>query len=99
MAKRRDTRENRRKDPLPWKHMAEKRPTPHGESKVLEMPIKTDQRNDTRGKNVAQNPNTAGGKLNPSVAHEFPARAATGTGEAAPARGTRAPRHRKQNKG
>jgi hypothetical protein len=51
--------------------MAESSPNPHGESKVLKMPINTDQRNATGGRNVPQVPNTVGGKLNPSVAHEF----------------------------
>jgi hypothetical protein len=51
--------------------MSEDSPSPHGESKVLKMPINTDQRNATGGRNVPQVPNTVGGKLNPSVVHEF----------------------------
>jgi hypothetical protein len=51
--------------------MSEKSPNPHGESKILKMPINTDQRNATGGRNVPQVPNTVGGKLNPSVVHEF----------------------------
>ena len=56
------------------KHISESSPNPHGESKVLQMPINTDQRNATGGRNVPQVPNTVGGKLNPSVAHEFKGR-------------------------
>jgi hypothetical protein len=44
--------------------MSEESPSPHGESKVLKMPINTDQRNATGGRNVPQVPNTVGGKLN-----------------------------------
>lgn len=51
--------------------MSESSPSPHGESKVLKMPINTDQQNATGGRNVPQVPNTVGGKLNPSVVHEF----------------------------
>ena len=57
------------------KHMSEKSPNPHGESNVLEMPIRTQQHNATSGKNVPKVPNTVGGKLNPSVAHDFENRA------------------------
>ncbi len=53
------------------KQMSEKSPNPHGESKILEMPVRTQQRNETTGKNVPQVPNTIGGNLNPSVAHDF----------------------------
>jgi hypothetical protein len=53
------------------KQMSEKSPNPHGESKILQMPIRTQQRNATSGKNVPQVPNTVGGTLNPSVAHDF----------------------------
>jgi hypothetical protein len=53
------------------KEMSEKSPKPHGESNILEMPIRTQQRNETTGKNIPQVPNTIGGDLNPSVAHEF----------------------------
>lgn len=59
------------KDSPGGKNMSEGSPNPHGENKVLEMPINTDQRNATGGKNVAKVPNTTGGKLNPSVAHDF----------------------------
>ncbi|HWS16906.1 MAG TPA: hypothetical protein VN223_02780 [Candidatus Elarobacter sp.] len=53
------------------KQMSEKSPNPHGESKILEMPIRTQKRNETTGKNIPQVPNTIGGNLNPSVAHDF----------------------------
>jgi hypothetical protein len=53
------------------KEMSEKSPNPHGESKILEMPIRTQQRNETSGKNIPRVPNTIGGNLNPSVAHDF----------------------------
>ena len=53
------------------KEMSEKSPNPHGESKILEMPIRTQQRNETAGKNIPKVPNTIGGNLNPSVAHGF----------------------------
>jgi hypothetical protein len=51
--------------------MLEKSPNPHGESKILQMPIRTQQRNETTGKNIPKVPNTIGGNLNPSVAHDF----------------------------
>jgi hypothetical protein len=51
--------------------MSEKSPNPHGESKILQMPIRTQQRNETSGKNIPKVPNTIGGNLNPSVAHDF----------------------------
>ncbi|HEU4416032.1 MAG TPA: hypothetical protein VFT65_14695 [Candidatus Angelobacter sp.] len=51
--------------------LSESSPNPHGESKILQMPIRTDQRRDTGRRNVAQIPNMVGGRLNPSVAHEL----------------------------
>ena len=57
------------------KEMSEKSPNPHGESKILEMPVRTQQRNETSGKNIPKVPNTIGGNLNPSVAHDFEKRA------------------------
>ncbi len=57
------------------KNMSEKSPNPHGESNVLEMPIRTQQHNATSGKNVPKIPNTVGGNLNPSVSHDFENRA------------------------
>ena len=57
------------------KEMSEKSPNPHGESNVVEMPIRTQQRKATSGENVPKVPNTVGGNLNPSVAHDFENRA------------------------
>lgn len=57
------------------KEISEKSPNPHGESNILEMPIRTQQRKETSGKNVPKVPNTVGGNLNPSVAHDFENRA------------------------
>jgi hypothetical protein len=57
------------------KVISEKSPNPHGESKILQMPIRTQQRNETSGKNIPKVPNTVGGSLNPSVAHDFEKRA------------------------
>ena len=57
------------------REMSEKSPNPHGESKILQMPIRTQQRNETSGKNIPKVPNTIGGNLNPSVAHDFENRA------------------------
>ena len=57
------------------KEVSEKSPNPHGESKVLQMPVRTQQRNETSGKNIPKVPNTVGGNLNPSVAHDFEKRA------------------------
>lgn len=53
------------------REMSEKSPNPHGESKILQMPIRTQQRNETSGQNIPKVPNTIGGNLNPSVAHDF----------------------------
>jgi hypothetical protein len=70
--------ENSNKAPVdPAGSMSESSPNPHGESKVLKMPINTDQRNATGGRNVPQVPNTVGGKMNPSVVHEFKSRVLT----------------------
>jgi hypothetical protein len=70
--------ENSNKAPVdPAGSMSESSPNPHGESKVLKMPINTDQRNATGGRNVPQVPNTVGGKMNPSVVHEFKNRVLT----------------------
>ena len=55
--------------------MSEKSPNPHGESNILQMPVRTQQRNETSGKNIPGVPNTVGGNLNPSVAHDFEKRA------------------------
>ena len=66
----REKRADRRPD---GKHRSESSPKPHGKNKVLEMPIRT--QNETNEKNIPQAPNTIGGNLNPSVAHEFQNRA------------------------
>jgi len=58
------------------KDFSESSPNPHGESKILQMPVRTQQRHETGGKNILQVPNTVGGNLDPSVAHEFQGRAA-----------------------
>jgi hypothetical protein len=57
------------------KEMSEKSANPHGESSILEMPIRTQQRKETSGQNIPKVPNTSGGNLNPSVAHDFENRA------------------------
>lgn len=70
MADRKGPKEVPRQGRQSSKQMSEKSPNPHGESKILQMPIRT-QRNETSGKNIPQVPNTVGGNLNPSVAHDF----------------------------
>lgn len=75
MANPKEPRE-KRADRRPYgKHRSESSPKPHGKNKVLEMPIRTHQNNETTEKNIPQAPNTIGGNLNPSVAHEFQNRA------------------------
>jgi hypothetical protein len=71
MAYRKNEKENRGQGRPARKHISESSPNPRGESKVLKMPINTDQRNAAGGRNIPQVPNTVGGKLNPSAAHEF----------------------------
>lgn len=64
------------------KHLAESSPNPHGESNVIEMPIRTHQRKETKGRNVAQTTSTVKGELNPSVAHDIhTAKAAGGSNQ------------------
>src|SRR4249920_2007090 len=77
MADRKEPREIRARTKPAAKHCSESSPNPHGESKILQMPIRTEQRRETGGRNVPQVPNTVGGNLNPSVAHEFQGRAVT----------------------
>lgn len=48
-------------------HMTEASPNPHNEAAVVEMPVRTDQRDLTGGENVAQTPSTREGRLDPSV--------------------------------
>ena len=69
MADRKDKKFRPRSVPA-RKQMSETSPNPHGESKIIEMPIRTDQRRETGGRNIGQTPNTLGGRLHPSVAHE-----------------------------
>ena len=90
MADRKEPKEIRAKTKPAAKHFSESSPNPHGESKILQMPIKTHQRNETGGRNVPQVPNTVGAKLNPSVAHEFQGRA--GSDKNASDKRPRAPR-------
>ena len=71
MADRKGPKEVPRQGRQSSKQMSEKSPNPHGESKILQMPIRTQQRNETSGRNIPQVPNTIGGNLNPSVAHDF----------------------------
>lgn len=71
MAERKGPKEISHRGRQSGKEMSEKSPNPHGESKILEMPIRTQQRNETSGKNIPKVPNTVGGNLNPSVAHDF----------------------------
>lgn len=47
---------------------AEATPNPHNERDVIEMPVRTDQNNQTGGCNVGQTPSTREGRLHPSVA-------------------------------
>src|SRR5438270_6501332 len=90
MADRKGPKEIRAKTKPAAKHFSESSPNPHGESKILQMPIRTEQRRETSGRNVPQVPNTVGGNLNPSVAHEFQGRVATNKN--APDKRVRAPR-------
>ena len=71
MAERKGPKEISSRGRQSGKEMSEKSPNPHGESKILQMPIRTQQRNETSGKNIPKVPNTVGGNLNPSVAHDF----------------------------
>jgi hypothetical protein len=90
MADRKEPKEIRGKAKPAAKHFSESSPNPHGESKILQMPVRTHQRNQTGGKNIPQVPNTVGGNLDPSVAHEFQGRAVSN--KTAPDKRTRAPK-------
>ena len=90
MADRKEPREIRARTKPAAKHFSESSPNPHGESKILQMPIRTQQRDATGGRNVPQVPNAVGGNLNPSVAHEFQGRAMTSKN--APGKRARTPR-------
>ena len=65
-------------------HFGESSPNPHGENKIIEMPIRTHQRHDTAGQNIAQTTSTTGGDLNPSVAHDEPTKRSVNAGSAQP---------------
>jgi hypothetical protein len=58
MVDRKEPKEIRAKAKPAAKHFSESSPNPHGESKILQMPIRTNQRNETGGKNIPV-PNTA----------------------------------------
>ncbi|HEV8490828.1 MAG TPA: hypothetical protein VGR76_01105 [Candidatus Angelobacter sp.] len=90
MAERKEPNEIRAKAKPAAKDFSESSPNPHGENKILQMPVRTHQRNDTGGKNIPQVPNTVGGNLNPSVAHDFQGRDATS--KTIPEKRARAPR-------
>jgi pyridoxine 5'-phosphate synthase PdxJ len=47
--------------------VAEARPNPQGQQKILKMPLRPDQRRVT-SRNIAQNPSTVENRMNPSVA-------------------------------
>lgn len=47
---------------------AEATPNPHNEADVIEMPVRTDQSDQTGGRNVGRTPSTRDGRLDPSVA-------------------------------
>ena len=47
-------------------HAADATPNPQGQQKIIEMPLRPDQRRVTQ-QNVAQNPSTVGNRMNPSV--------------------------------
>ncbi|HZS29547.1 MAG TPA: hypothetical protein VFB76_20135 [Candidatus Angelobacter sp.] len=65
-------------------HFGESSPNPHGENKIIEMPIRTHQGHDTAGQNVAQTTSTIDGDLNPSVAHDEPTKRAKNAGSPQP---------------
>jgi hypothetical protein len=48
--------------------MTEASPDPHNEAIVTEMPVRTDQAQETGERNIAQAANTRDGRLHPSVA-------------------------------
>jgi hypothetical protein len=65
-------------------HFGESSPNPHGENKIIEMSIRTHQRHDTAGQNIAQTTSTTDGDLNPSVAHDESTKRSVNTGSAEP---------------
>lgn len=70
MASRKEKRARTGKTQHP-EHMAESSPNPHGENKVVQMPIRTHQGRETAKQNIGQTTSTVGGDLNPSVAHDL----------------------------
>jgi hypothetical protein len=71
MAERKEPKEVPPQGRKPGNQMSEKSPNQHRKSNILQMPTRTQQRNETTGRNIPQAPNTVGGNLNPSVAHDF----------------------------
>lgn len=65
MATRKTNPRNQSKSEQP-QHATDATPNPQGQQKVIEMPLRPDQRRVTQ-QNVAQTPNTAGNRMNPSV--------------------------------
>ena len=59
--------ENQSQAPGQGGRMAEASPNPHNEHTITELPVRTDQSDDTAGENVAQTPSTRDGRLHPSV--------------------------------
>lgn len=58
------TRESEAQKPA----QADATPNPHNETDVIQMPVRTEQSQQTGGRNVGQTPNTREGRLHPSVA-------------------------------
>ena len=66
MATRRsDSKDQARRSERPW-HMADATPNPQGRQKVIEMPLRPDQRKFSSS-NIAQNPNIVENRMDPSV--------------------------------
>jgi hypothetical protein len=57
----------KRESPQQEQGQAEASPNSHNENNVIEMPVRTDQREEAGGENVAQTPSTREGVLHPSV--------------------------------
>lgn len=49
------------------RHVADATPNPQGQQKVIEMPLRPDQRR-LSSSNIAQNPSTADNRMDPSIA-------------------------------
>ena len=79
MANRKEKQKKPEKSTHP-QHFGESSPNPHGENKIIEMPIRTHQRHDTAGKNIAQTTSTIDGDLNPSVVHDESTKRSVNTG-------------------